>query len=336
MRNHVQTALQIYTMAVAQTFPVSDHCDGRRFLNPRGHVNRTWLDVLKWRRTSKAHPWPKSVALDPQSLPPFNAEGKVSCTLINHATFLLRFPGCNVLTDPIFSDCAGPLGRLGPRRVHPPGIDFKQLPHIDIILLSHDHYDHCDLPTLRRCAWEHGPIIIAPLGHRALLRRAGFEDDKITELDWWQNHVGTGGLTITFTPARHWSNRLSGKRNGRLWGGFYLQTKDQRVLFTGDTAYDHEHFTSIRQRLGAPDLALIPIGAYEPRWFMAAQHCNPAEAVQIHTELDTRQSVGMHWGTFQLTDEARDEPVKALQEAMEQRGISADQFRVLQPGETLV
>jgi|UniRef100_UPI004049176D L-ascorbate metabolism protein UlaG (beta-lactamase superfamily) len=317
------------------SFPISDHCDGLRFFNPRGHVNRTWLDVLKWRRTSTAQPWPRSVTIEPHSLPPFTVEDKVSCTWINHATFLLRFPKCNVLTDPVYSNCAGPLGRLGPRRVHPPGINYRQLPKIAIILLSHDHYDHCDLPTLRRLARDHAPKVITPLGNGALLRRAGFDHANIIELDWWQQQRTGSGPTVTLTPARHWSNRLSGPRNGRLWGGFHLQAEQRNVLFTGDTAYDPEHFTTIRRRLGAPDLALIPIGAYEPRWFMSAQHCNPAEAVQIHIELGARQSVGMHWGTFQLTDEARDTPVTALQAAIQSNSVAKHSFRTLNPGETI-
>ncbi|MCF7689777.1 MAG: MBL fold metallo-hydrolase, partial [Cephaloticoccus sp.] len=241
-----------------------------------------------------------------------------------------------VLTDPVYSECAGPFGRFGPRRVHPPGIEFGRLPKIDTVLLSHDHYDHCDLPTLRRLTRVHAPVAITPLGNGDLLRRAGFAADKIIELDWWEQHVTGNSLTITLTPARHWSNRLSGPRNGRLWGGFYLQSGEQKVAFLGDTGYDSLFFNQIRQRLGAPRLGLIPIGAYEPRWFMAAQHCNPEEAVQIHNELGARQSVAMHWGTFQLTDESRDAPVAALHSALTAYGLSIDKFRAVPPGETVL
>jgi L-ascorbate metabolism protein UlaG (beta-lactamase superfamily) len=321
-------------MAVASRFPVSDHCDGFRFFNPENHVNRTWLDVLKWRRTSKGKPWPKHIEFTaPRSLPSLD-EALLACTWINHATFLLRFPTANVLIDPVYSECAGPFGRLGPRRVHPPGIPLADLPHIDLVLLSHDHYDHCDLPTLRRLAAQHAPNAITPLGNGELLLRAGFPTQKIIELDWWQSCTHDK-LDIILTPARHWSNRLSGPRNGRLWGGFYLKSPERRVAYTGDTGYDADYFTAVHQRLGAPDLALIPIGAYEPRWFMAAQHCNPAEAVQIHRDLGASQSVGMHWGTFQLTDEGRNDPIAALEAALAEQAMTKNVFQVLEPGESL-
>jgi|UniRef100_UPI00404AD17A L-ascorbate metabolism protein UlaG (beta-lactamase superfamily) len=321
-------------MAVASLYPISDHCDGFRFFNPQNHVNRTWLDVLKWRRTSKGKPWPKQVEIKTaQNLPPLG-DALLACTWINHASFLMRFPKVNVLIDPIYSECAGPFGRLGPKRVHPPGIRFADLPRIDVVLLSHDHYDHCDLPTLRRLAAEHSPIAITPLGNGQLLRRAGFPTDRIIELDWWQSWAHAE-LDITLTTARHWSNRLSGPRNGRLWGGFYLNSSKRRVAYTGDTGYDSDYFTEVQRRLGAPDLALIPIGAYEPRWFMAPQHCNPAEAVQIHRDLSAGKSVAMHWGTFQLTDEGREDPLVGLAAALAGQAIPKNQFQAIEPGETL-
>lgn len=322
-------------MAAAPRYPISDHCDGIHFFNPRAHVNRTWLDVIKWRRTSTAQPWPRQVEVAPRKTPLPERTAKAACTWINHATFLLQYPDINVLTDPVYSDCAGPFGRLGPRRVHLPGIAFPDLPRIDLILLSHDHYDHCDLPTLRRLATAHDPVVITPLGNAPLLRRAGFAASRIIELDWWQQ-TRRGELDITLTPARHWSNRLSGSRNGRLWGGFYLQGSGQRIAFTGDTGYDPVFFRDIGRRLGSPNLALIPIGAYEPRWFMAPQHCNPEEALQIHTDLGAQRSIGMHWGTFQLTDEGRDEPVLALKAALAAQKLPAAHFTVLQPGETVM
>lgn len=322
-------------MAARLPFPPSDHCDGRRFFNPRQHVNRTWVDVWKWRRTSRAQPWPTRVVIPPQPPPPTPGAGEVVCTFINHATFLLQCPEGNVLIDPVFSACAGPFGRLGPRRVHPPGVACDRLPPIDLVLLSHDHYDHCDLPTLRRLAGRHQPAAITPLGNGCLLRRAGFNRDNITELDWWQSVRSRRGLEVTLLPARHWSNRLSGPRNGRLWGGFHLRIGSHTIVHTGDTGYDPEFFVSIRQKLGSPDLAMVPIGAYEPRWFMAPQHCDPAEAVQIHRDLGARQSIAAHWGTFQLTDEAREDPLEALAAARNAAGLDDSAFRVLLPGQSL-
>ena len=164
------------------------------------------------------------------------------------------------------------------------------------------------------------------------MRRAGFTANRIVELDWWQSHPLDPDNEVTLTPARHWSNRISGTRNERLWGGFYIKTGGRRIASVGDTGYDTQMFRDARKRLGAPDLALIPIGAYEPRWFMAPQHCNPEEAVQIHHDLGAKQSLAVHWGTFQLTDEARDAPSTALAAT----GISDDEFKVLAPGESLL
>jgi L-ascorbate metabolism protein UlaG (beta-lactamase superfamily) len=322
-------------MARAASFPVSDHCDGQRFFNPRGHINRTWGDVMRWRRTSRPTPWPTQIDFTPPPLAPHPGGPIVDCTTVNHATFLLRWADLTILTDPVYSLCAGPLGRLGPRRVHAAGVAWTDLPRIDVVLLSHDHYDHCDLPTLRALARRDTPLAITPLGNGTLLRRAGFAADRIVELDWWQNHRTANGATITVTPARHWSNRLSGARNGRLWGGFHVKHGERRVVFTGDTGYDDTFFREIDQRLGAPDLALIPIGAYEPRWFMAPQHCDPAEAVRIYQDLGARRGVGMHWGTFQLTDEGREAPLCALAAARAAAGISETDFSAPSPGITV-
>ena len=176
--------------------------------------------------------------------------------------------------------------------------------------------------------------MVTPLGNAALVARAGLR--RCLELDWWQRHTLASGLQVAVTPARHWSNRLSGARNGRLWGGFYLQAACRRVYFAGDTGYDSEVFKAIGREFGPPDLALIPIGAYEPRWFMAAQHCNPAESVQIHRDVGSRLSVAMHWGTFQLTDEPREAPPGALAAALASAGLSAAQFRTLAPGESVL
>lgn len=265
--------------------------------------------------------------------PPLSSGDTVAVTWINHASFLLQTPLGAVLTDPVYSPCCGPWGRLGPRRVHAPGIPFAALPPIAAVLLSHDHYDHCDLPTLARLARAHDPLLITPLGNAPLARRAGLR--RIVELDWWQAHQIAPGLTVTATPSRHWSNRLSGHRNHRLWSGFHLRSGARTVQFVGDTGYDDQLFGEIPRKLGAPDLAIIPIGAYEPRWFMAAQHCNPAEAVQIHRDLGARRSVAMHWGCFQLTDEPRDEPPRALAVARAAAGLPDTAFTVLEPGASL-
>ena len=314
-------------------FPLSDHCDGRRFFNPRGHVNRTWLEVLKWRFTSRPAVWPEKIAVTPQPVPAAPGAGRLVATWINHATFLLQTPAGNLLTDPIFGGRASPFAWAGPPRVHAPGLSFDQLPRINVVLLSHDHYDHCHLPTLRRLAAAHQPLVITPLGNAALVARAGLL--RCVELDWWQHHVISTDCQVTLTPALHWSNRLSGGRNCRLWGGFHLRVAGRSAYFASDTGYDPDLFKTIGHKLGPPDLAMLPIGAYEPRWFMAAQHCNPAEAVQIHCDVGARRSMAMHWGTFQLTDEARGAPLRELAAARAAAGLPEETFRAFNPGESL-
>ena len=268
--------------------------------------------------------------------PPSPRNDDVVVTWIGHATFLLQTARGNVLTDPVFSDRASPFTWLGPRRVQPPGIALDQLPPLAGVLVSHDHYDHCDLRSLRAIAAAHDAMSVAPLRHRDLLDKAGAK--RVCELDWWQSHAldPVGETTITLTPTKHWSNRLGSPRNHRLWGGFYLKLGRKRVWFVGDSGYDTEIFQAVRARLGPPDLALVPIGAYEPRWFMHPMHMNPAEAVALHREVGARRSIAMHWGTFQLTDEGRNEPVDALHEALGTAGITTAQFTVLSAGESVV
>lgn len=315
------------------TPPASDHFNGKTFFNPSGPAERGLLDVLRWQLTSRAVRWPAWVDLAPSPPPPAPRDSGVTATWVNHATFLLQTAGSTVLTDPIFSERASPVGWAGPRRVHAPGVTFASLPKIDAVLLSHDHYDHCDEPSLRRLAREHQPLFLAPLGHHALLAKMGAS--RVVELDWWQSHTLAPDLTVTLTPARHWSRRTPGGANRRLWGGYYLQAGMRRVWFLGDSGYDEAMFRAVGQRCGAPDLALIPIGAYEPRWFMSAAHMNPAEAVRAHHDCGARQSVAMHWGTFQLTDEAREAPAQELEQARSTAGLAPEKFRVLSPGQSL-
>jgi L-ascorbate metabolism protein UlaG (beta-lactamase superfamily) len=317
-------------------FPVSDHCDGRRFFNPRGNFEHSLLKLLRWKLGAKAAKWPAKVDVTPQVPSPAPRDSRIVATWINHATFLLQTRQQTLLIDPVWSERAGP-GGFGPRRVHSPGVRFDDLPKIDTVLLSHDHYDHCDLTTLGRLAKRDAPTVIAPLGHRPLLKGAGFAAERIVELDWWEAHApggptGSDRITITLTPARHWCNRVTGPANGRLWGGFFLRTPDNSAWFAGDTGYDDRMFREIREKLGAPQLALIPIGAYAPRWFMEPVHCNPEEAVRIHQDIGAQHSIGMHWGTFQLTDEGREDPVLALAAARAGAGLKEEAFKVLAPG----
>lgn len=312
------------------TLPPSDHFNGKTFFNPGEKPDRGLLDLLKWKLTSRPVPWPERVEVVPQPLPPAPPSDGIAATWVGHATVLLRSASATILTDPIFSARAGPLPWLGPRRVAAPGVDFGAVPRVDMVLLSHDHYDHCDLPTLRRLARRDDPLVVAPLGHRALLADAGLR--RIAELDWWQTQACAPGLEVTLVPALHWSRRRPFGTNRRLWGGFMLRCGGRLVYFAGDTGYRETLFAEIGRRCGAPDLALLPIGAYEPRWFMRDAHMNPSEAVRVHRDVGASRSIAIHWGTFQLTDEGREEPVRALGEAVELAGVGAGAFDAPPPG----
>jgi L-ascorbate metabolism protein UlaG (beta-lactamase superfamily) len=242
-----------------------------------------------------------------------------------------------VLTDPLWSERASPFSFMGPRRVAAPGVAFADLPSIDVVLLSHNHYDHLDAATLRRLHAAHRPLIVTPLGNDAILRRI-VPDARIVAGDW-RDRIATGDISsVTIVPANHWSARSLSNRRMALWGGFTLHTPAGMTYFSGDTGYGNgKIFKEMRQRVGSPDLALIPIGAYAPRWFMRDQHINPEEAVCIMEDLDARKVIGVHWGVFQLTDEAREEPVSLLREALLRRGIDPAQSRFLPsaPGDVL-
>lgn len=311
-------------------FPLSDHCDGRHFFNPGpSRPARGLLQVLRWRmRAEQRAAWPDRV-LDPVFAPPPDRVGpdSVAITFINHASFLIRLPGVVVLTDPIFSQRCSPVSWAGPKRVRQPGIALDDLPRPDVVLLSHNHYDHMDFPALRAIQARYAPRFVTTLGNARTLARLGI---VATELDWWQD-VTSGPLRMTATPARHFSARTPFDRNRTLWGGFMLSVGTGMVLFAGDSGAG-PHWDGIRHRLGAPDVALLPIGAYEPRWFMAPMHMNPAEAVKAHLALGARRSVGMHFGTFPLTDEAIDAPLVALEAARREAGV--DTFDTLGFGET--
>lgn len=258
---------------------------------------------------------------------------ETTVTWIGHATLLLQIGGVNLLTDPHLGERASPVSFLGPKRVTPPALTVEELPRIDLVLITHNHYDHLDEGTVRRLAATPGgsPRFLVPLGLKEWFRRLGIEN--VRELDWWETETARG-LTIHFVPVQHWSARSPFDRNETLWGAWVVERPGFRIFFCGDAGYSG-HFREIARRFGPFDLAALPIGAYEPRWFMKAAHIDPDEAVMVHRELSARLSVAIQWGTFILTDEPLDEPPKKLSEAMAGRGVEPGEFLILRHGETI-
>jgi L-ascorbate metabolism protein UlaG (beta-lactamase superfamily) len=318
--------------------PVSDHFNGERFFDPHGvpprsrrELNR-WLVDRYWRGTRAKWPaWTPSPFADRP--PPRVDGGACRISYVGHASFLLQIAGLNMLLDPVWSMRASPFRRVGPKRVNDPGIAFADLPPIDVVLVSHAHYDHLDVATLSRLADAHRPRVIAPLGNDAIMRT---HDKAIAAEGYdWHDRVEVGrDAAVTLVPTRHWSARNLSDRNMSLWASFVIEAPAGRIYFVGDSSYgEGGHFRDARKRYGPFKLALLPIGAYEPRWFMADQHMNPAESVKAFVDCGAERALGHHYGTFQLTDEAIDAPLVALAEALRAADIPAERFGALRPGQ---
>ena len=293
------------------------HFDGKRFYNPDAPQAPGLLDALRWKLTSRPEPSPSFISDVEPSIPPRRVEdSRLRTTLVNHSTVLLQQRGCNILTDPIWSERASPLSWIGPRRRRKAGVSWEDLPCIDAVLISHNHYDHLDLPTLRRLAARKDSTFIVPAGGARLLRSENIVPAH--ELDWGESLTLRGsqpgslpGVAIHCVPALHFSSRGIYDRNLTLWCGYAIECRERLVYFAGDTAFGR-HFAQIREKFGSPDLAFLPIGAYQPRWFMSPVHMAPDEAVEAHQILAAKTSIAIHHGTFQLADEGIDTPAKQL------------------------
>jgi L-ascorbate metabolism protein UlaG (beta-lactamase superfamily) len=305
--------------------------DGR-FELPDQRSEASFREILKWQLSGSRAKWPKHVPNKAYPPPPRRVGAhNMAATWIGHSTVLLQTAGLNILTDPFFSRRASPSQLVGPARVRAPGIGLKDLPQIDVILLSHSHYDHMDKSALKWLAQHHHATLVTPLNNRH--HAPGF---ATAELDWHQHHDHQH-LKITALPARHWSKRTISDTNKSLWGAFLIEGEMGSIYFGADTGFGNgDTFREVKSRHGAPRLSLLPIGAYEPRWFMAPQHMNPAEAVRAHMLLGSKTSLAIHHGTIQLTDEAIDAPVQALDMALDAAQLSRKDFRVPDIGETII
>jgi L-ascorbate metabolism protein UlaG (beta-lactamase superfamily) len=313
--------------------PVSDHFDGSCFYSAETG-DHTFSDMVRWMWEMETVDWPQWVD-DPKQPAPIArvGDGELRVTYVNHATMLIQIDGLNILTDPIWSNSAGPFGWLGPARVRAPGVEFDSLPRIDYVLISHDHWDHLDLPTLETIVARDHPKIITGLGVKPLLPEEGME--KAVELDWWQSHWAFDKLVcFTFVPARHQSGRWPFVGNKTLWGGFVIEGRSgDQVYFAGDTGYG-AFLDTIHERFNRVRLAILPIGNYEKRWIMKSQHMNPDDAVQAHLLLGATRSVGMHYATFaEHPEQSIDAHERDLAAALTSNQVPLSEFRVLAFGE---
>lgn len=315
-------------MRATRTSASIDHFKNGRFFNP-GVSAHGFSQLLKWVTNRRIGPWRRWIPSVPGAPPPQRVEGgDLRVTFVNHSTVLIQTEGRNFLTDPVWSRRVSPVSFAGPQRHRDPGIRFEDLPPIDCILLSHNHYDHLDVPTLRRILGAHHPAIFCPLGVAKMVRRIGFQ--QVRELDWNESEIWEG-LQIHSVQAQHFAARTPFDRNRALWCGWVVEADAGRIYFAGDTGFGNL-FSSLRDRFAPLRLALLPIGAYDPEWFMGPIHMTPEEAVEARSILNAAVAVAIHYGTFSLADDGETDPAERLQRALQGRA-DADSFWLLSEGE---
>ncbi len=317
--------------------PASDHFDGTRFFNPSGARPKGPGAFLKWQLADRGEAWPEQFPSPFRDRPPVRFEGEgLRVAYVGHASFLMQAQGRNILIDPVWAERVSPLSFAGPKRVNPPGIAIEDLPRIDAVLVTHNHYDHMDVETIGWLWQRHRPRIVTPLGNDAILKRSvpGLSASAVD----WDDTVDLGdGLVVHVEPTLHWSARGAGDRMHALWASFVVQAGSRKIYCIGDTGFgDGATFRRVRRRHPGLAAALLPIGAYEPRWFMRNSHMNPEEAIEVLELCGAAQALGHHWGTFRLTNEAVERPAQDLAAARAKRGIAIDRFPALRPGEVRV
>lgn len=303
---------------------------------PEERMSKSLGAVFKWRFTRNSQEKVKFEQVEPDVEYLNSNRKEETLTWLGHSTFLWQYQGINLITDPHLSSRASPVSFAGPKRIMEPALSLYELPDLDVVLISHNHYDHLDrnsvLGIVNRQK-ENPPLFLVPLGMKEWFADVGIKQ-KVVELDWWQTYQ-SGDLKYNAVPVQHWSRRGLMDTNKVLWAGWVVEAPEKRFFFAGDTGYSRD-FQDIGKRFGPMDLSLIPIGAYSPRWFMKDMHCNPEEAVQIHLDVKSKKSIGMHWGTFlNLTDEPLGEPPLRLAKALKDREIAKDLFITMKHGETL-
>lgn len=316
--------------------PVSDHFDGKVFFNPKGTAPKGFTDLLRWQFSGQKQKWPEEFQSPfPAAKPEVRrAPGTITVTFIGHASFLFQTGGLNILVDPVWSERTSPVSFAGPKRVNAPGIAFEDLPPIDIVIVTHNHYDHMDVATLKKLVVMHNPLIITPLGNDVIIKNA-IPTARLVSMDWGQSHL-LAPVTIHCEPCHHWSARGSSDRRHALWAAFVIESAAGKIYHIGDTGFHSGiHYKAAKEKHGVFKVATLPIGAFEPRWFMLGQHQNPDEAVEGFQLLGAELALGHHWGTVQLTDEAVETPRNALHAALDKAGIDRARFVALQAGQVV-
>jgi L-ascorbate metabolism protein UlaG (beta-lactamase superfamily) len=330
------TIVPLFLDRVYYRGPISGHYDGQRFFNPEGQQgsggsqrNYGSAGFLRFLSGADQAPWPASVPVTPTQPAARVAGDAMRVTWIGHATVLVQTQGLNILTDPIWSERASPVPFAGPKRVRAPGVRFDDLPKIDVVLVSHNHYDHLDLATLRRLWTRDRPLIVTSLGNEAVIAQAGAQ--AVTR-DWGGRVNLRPGIDVIVARVHHWGSRWGRDRNRALWSGFTITLPGGNLFFAGDTGFGKGAWVADAARHGPYRMALLPIGAFRPREVMSGNHISPPQAVSVYERLGAAYALGIHWGTFHLTNERIDEPRELLATTLTARGIAADRFRAIEAG----